>query len=395
MKINILSDIPKIEGKKILVRVDFNVPYKDGKIQDDTRMVESLNTINYLRLKKGKVIILTHLGRPKGVDENLRLKKIAEHLEKLIEVPVKYVDEVIGEKVKSEIDKMKDGDVLMLENVRFHKEEEECEDGFTKKLSELGEIFVNDAFGTAHRRHSSTAGLADYLPAYGGLLIEKEINALSPLIESEPIRPLTMIFGGAKIDTKIGIIKNFLNKADYFLLGGGIANTFLAAAGFNVGESLFEREKLETAREIMLLCEKNRERFLLPHDVVVASEVKEDAETAHVPIEDVLGDMKILDIGKWTVEKYRDIIRKSGTIIWNGPLGLYEIKPFQEGTHAIADEIGNLDCVSIIGGGDTADCIKQLNIPVKAFTHVSTGGGACIEFLEGKVLPGIAVLLKK
>jgi len=397
MQINTLQDIPEIKGKKILLRVDFNVPLKEnGEVQDDTRIAEALHTINYLRLKGGKIIIISHLGRPDGeVKEDMRLTKVAKHLEKLLEHPVKKLNEVIGENVKKEIDKMKDGEIAMLENVRFEKGEEKCEENFTKELASLGDIFVNDAFGTAHRRHASTAGLADYLPAFSGLLIEKEVKALSKVLDEEPIRPLTMIFGGAKIDTKIGVIKHFINKADYFLMGGGIANTFLHAAGYEVGQSLCERNKAETAREIMLSCEKNKEKLVLPHDVVVASELTKDPETAHVGVEDIMGDMKIFDIGKWTADKFCNIIEKSGTVIWNGPVGLYEHPPFHEGSRMIADCLARHECLSIIGGGDTVDCIKRLNIPIEAFTHVSTGGGACIEFLEGKSLPGIECLLKK
>lgn len=397
LQIRTLQEIPEIKGKKILLRVDFNVPVskETGDIQDDTRIVESLNTINYLRLKGAKLIIMSHLGRPDGqVKEALRLTKVAQHLSKLIDTPVKKLDDCIGETVQKSISEMKDGEVVMLENLRFHAEEEKCEPNFTKELSNLGDIFVNDAFGTAHRRHSSTAGLADHLPAYGGLLIEKEMKALSPLLTDTIARPLTMIFGGAKIDTKIGIIKNFLNKADYFLVGGGLANTFLHAAGYNVGESLCDKDKTEFAQEIMLECEKDREKFVLPKDVVVADEVSDTAETVTVPIQDVIGKMKILDIGKLSADRYCEIIEKSGTVIWNGPVGVAEYKPFQEGSRSIADCLANHDCTSIVGGGDTADCIKRLNIPVEAFTHVSTGGGACIEFLEGKPLPGIEVLKK-
>lgn len=398
MEIKTLQDIPEIQGKKVLLRVDFNVPIskETGEIQDDTRIVESLNTINFLRLKGAKLIIMSHLGRPDGqIKEDLRLTKIAKHLEKLIDHPVKKLDETLGDAVNDEIYRMKDGDVLMLENLRFHPEEEMCEENFTKELASLGEIYVNDAFGTAHRKHASTAGLADYLPAYGGLLIEKEMKALAPLLTDNIARPLTMIFGGAKIDTKIGLIKNFINKADYFLMGGGLANTFIAASGYNVGESLWEKDKVELAREIMLECEKDREKFILPKDVVVADSVSEDAETATVPIQDVIGSMKILDIGRLSIDRYCEIIEKSGTVIWNGPLGVAEYKPFQHGSREIADCIANTECTSVIGGGDTADAIKRLNIPVEAFTHISTGGGACIEFLEGKVLPGIQALLKK
>lgn len=397
MKIRTLNEIPEIKGKRILLRVDFNTPIskETGEIQDDTRIVESLNTINYLRLKGAKLIIMSHLGRPDGqVKEELRLTKVAKHLEKLIEIPVKKVDDVLGEKVKKAVEEMRDGDILMLENLRFHAEEEKCEPNFTKELANLGDIFVNDAFGTAHRRHASTAGLADHLPAYGGLLIEKEMKALSPLLTDNIARPLTMIFGGAKIDTKIGIIKNFINKADYFLVGGGLANTFLHAAGYNIGESLCEKDKQKLAQEIMLECEKDREKFILPKDVVVAEEISDNAETATVPIQDILGNMKILDIGKLTADRYCEVIERSGTVIWNGPVGVTEYKPFQQGSRMIADCLANHDCTSIVGGGDTADCIKRLNIPVEAFTHVSTGGGACIEFLEGKPLPGIEILKK-
>jgi phosphoglycerate kinase len=397
MQIRTLPEIADIKGKKILLRVDFNVPIskETGEIQDDTRIVESLNTINYLRLKGAKVIIMSHLGRPDGqVKEELRLTKVAAHLSKLIDTPVRKMDDILSDEVKKVVKEMKDGEVLMLENLRFRAEEEKCELNFTKELASLGDIFVNDAFGTAHRKHASTAGLADYLPAYGGLLIEKEMKALSPLLSDDIARPLTMIFGGAKIDTKIGIIKNFINKADYFLMGGGLANTFLAAAGYNVASSLFEKDKIELAQEIMLECEKDREKFILPKDVVVAEEVSDNAETATVPIQDVIGDMKILDIGRLAADRYCEVIEKSGTVIWNGPLGVTEYKPFQQGSRTIAECLANHNCTSIVGGGDTADCIKRLNIPVEAFTHISTGGGACIEFLEGKPLPGIEILKK-
>ena len=396
MKIRTLKNIPKIKGKKVLLRVDFNVPLKkNGEVQDDTRMVESLPTIKYLQKKGAKIIIVSHLGRPDGkVKNELRLTKIAKHLQKLLKKPVKKVDEVIGPKVEKAIAGLKDGQILMLENVRFHKEEEKCEKKFTKALASLADIFVNDAFGTAHRRHASTAGVADYLKAYAGLLMEKEIKHLSPIIESKPKKPLTIIFGGAKIDTKIGIIKNFIKKADYFLMGGALANTFLYAAGYNVAKSLYEEDKQNIAREIMLECEKDKEKFVLPHDVVVACDISDKAKVAHVPVQDVMGDMKILDIGKWTAEKYCNIIAKSKTVIWNGPLGLCEFKPFQQGTETIAKFLAKSKCISILGGGDTAVSLKRLKIPTTKFTHVSTGGGACLEFLSGEKLPGIEVLKK-
>lgn len=391
MKIKTLKDIKDLKGKTVLLRVDFNVPLKeDGDVQDDTRMTEALPTIEHLQKAGAKTVIISHLGRPGGeVKEELRLTKVAKHLEKLIKKPIKKLDDILGKEVEEEVKKMKDGEIAMLENIRFRKEEKACDEKFTKQLSELGDIFVNDAFGAAHREHASTAGLARHLPAYGGLLMEREVAALSPILEEEPVRPLTMIFGGAKIDTKIGVIKNFLEKADYFLIGGALANTFLAAAGYNVGKSLYEEDKVEVAREIMLECEKNRERFIIPHDVVVADEISEKAETADLPIEDVMDEMKILDIGKWTAEKYANIITDSGTVIWNGPLGLCEYEPFQNGTKQVAKALAKHNCTSILGGGDTADALKRLTIPAAAFTHISTGGGACLEFLSGKKLPGL------
>lgn len=394
MKIRKLKDIPEIKGKKILLRVDFNVPLKEnGDIQDDTRIAESLPTIQKLQKEGARIIILSHLGRPDGkIDEKLRLTKIAQHLSKLLGKDVKKSSTILGEESQKLISKMVDGDIVMLENIRFVPEEEKCETEFTKKLAKLGEIFVNDAFGTAHRKHASTAGLADYLPSYAGLLMEKEITALSPLLSDKIKKPLVMIFGGAKIDTKIGVIKNFIDKADYFLMGGALANTFLAAAGYNVANSLYEKDKIKIAREIMLECEKHQEKLVLPHDVVAANKISDYAKTLHLPIEDVMGNVKILDIGKWTAEKFCNVIAKAGTVIWNGPLGLSEYKPFQEGTKTVAAFLAKQKCVSILGGGDTADAINRLKIDEKGFSHISTGGGACIEFLSGEKLPGIEVL---
>ncbi len=393
MKIKTIKEIKDLKGKKVLLRVDFNVPMQNGEIQDDTRITQSLETIKYLKTQGAALIIMSHMGRPKGkIVEELRLTKAAKHLSKLLNTPVKKTENVLDDKVKEEAKKLKNGEILMLENTRFRPEEKDCDPAFTKELASLGDIFVNDAFSAAHRKHATTVGLADHLPTYAGFLMQREIEALSPIIEEEPIRPLTLIFGGAKIDTKIEVIKSFIDKADYFLIGGALANTFLVAAGFNVGKSLYEKDKVEIAREIMLECEKNRERFIIPHDVVVADEISETAETAHLPIEDVMDNMKILDIGKWTAEKFNNIIEKSGTVIWNGPLGLYEHKPFQNGTKLVASSLARHNCTSIIGGGDTADALKRVNVPAGGFTHISTGGGACLEFLSGKKLPGIEIL---
>ncbi len=395
MKIKSLKDIPQLQDVKVLLRVDFNVPINENQITDDTRIYESLPTINHLTENGAKVIIVTHLGRPKGqVVEKLRLNLVAKKLEELLERQVTKLDQSIGDEVEKAVDQMQKGEIILLENIRFEAGEEKNDPKFAKKLADLADIYVNDAFGTAHRAHASTAGVAKFLSAYAGKLMTKEIAALSPLVEGEMIKPVTMILGGAKIDTKIGLIKHFINKVDYFLLGGGLANTFLYAAGYEIGESLSEKDKKEIAQEIMLECEKNHEKFILPHDVVAASKISNDADTADVPVEDIIGDMKILDIGKWTAEKYCDIITKSGTVIWNGPLGVAEYKPFQYGTKTIAECIAKHKCDSIIGGGDTSDAISKVNIPAEKFTHISTGGGACIEFLEGKELPGIKPLIK-
>lgn len=393
MGIKTLKDIKDLKGKKVLLRTDFNVPMKDGEIEDDTRIKESIPTIEHLIKMGAKIIIISHLGRPKGkIVEELRLTEISKHLSKLIGKDVRKSEDVTGANTSKMVESMKEGDVIVLENIRFMAEEEACEENFTKKLASLGEIFVNDAFGTAHRNHASTSGIAKHLPAYAGLLMEKEILELSKVKNAG--KPLTMIFGGAKINTKIGIIKHFISKADFFLMGGGLANTFLSAAGYNVGASLYEKDKEDIAREIMLECEKNKEKFLLPSDVVVAEEIKEDAETLNIPIQDVMGNMKILDIGKQSIDRYIEIINKSKTIIWNGPVGLYEMVPFKEGTKKIAEAIAKSNAVSILGGGDTADAISKMGIPKKSFTHISTGGGAAIEFMSGEKLPAVEAIRK-
>lgn len=393
MNINTLKDIKELKGKKVLLRTDFNVPMQNGNIEDDTRITEALPTIKHLIEQGAKIIIITHLGRPDGeIVEELRVDEIGVRLGELLNINVKKSNDSIGPDAKELIAAMEDGEIVLLENIRFHKEEEENDDEFSKKLASMGEIFVNDAFGTAHRAHCSTTGIAKLLPSFAGLLMEKEINALSSVKDAK--RPLTMIFGGAKIDTKIGIIKHFISKADYFLMGGGIANTFLSAAGYNVANSLFEKDKEQIAREIMLECEKNEEKFILPKDVIVASEISEDAETLDIPIQDVIGDMKILDIGKHSIDRYIEVINKSETIIWNGPIGLYEMKPFREGTRAIAEAIAQSNATSILGGGDTADAISKIGIDKDKFTHISTGGGAAIEFLSGETLPAVEYLKK-
>jgi len=392
MNIKSIKDLD-LNEKKVLVRVDFNVPLENGTVSDDTRIRATLPTIQHLLEGNAKIILMTHLGRPKGEKvEELKLNPVAEYLSQLIKVPVIKLDDCIGDNVKAAVNSMQPRDILVLENTRFHKEEEICDEIFSKELADLGDIFVVDSFGTAHRKHASTYGISKHLPTYAGLLMEKEINALTAITKDTP-SPLTIIMGGSKIDTKIGLMKNFLNKADYFLVGGGLANTFLSASGFNVGKSLYQPDKTELAQEIMLEAEVLEGEFLLPEDVIVADEISDDAKTLDLPIRDVIGDMQILDLGIKSIEKFEEVINKSKTIVWNGPVGLYEKKPFSEGTKRIAQAVANAkDAKTIIGGGDTIDAIKEFGIDLNSFTHVSTGGGAMLQFLEGTILPGVEIV---
>jgi len=397
MNIKTLKEIKSLKGKKILLRVDFNVPINaKNKIQDDSRIKESLPTIKYLIENEAKIIILSHLGRPEGkIVESLKLDLVAKHLGKLLKKRVKKLNDTIGNEVEKEIGKMKNKDIIVLENVRFYPEEEKNDKKFSKELAQLADFYVNDGFGVSHRAHSSTEGITQYLPSFGGFLMEKEIINLSEITEKEAIRPFMMIFGGSKIDTKIGLLKKFINKCDYVFIGGALANTFLAAAGYNIGKSLYEENKIEIAREIMLEFEKNHEKLILPHDVEVVDEISEKAVNINIPIQDVTDKMIIADVGKWTTEEVCLLIKKCGTVVWNGPLGICEYKPFQDATKDIANTIAETNCVSIIGGGDTVDALKKVKANFKKYTHISTGGGACMEFLEGKILPGIKPLLKK
>jgi phosphoglycerate kinase len=332
---------------------------------------------------------MSHLGRPEGkVVEELRLTKIAAHLEKLIKQPVKKLDECVGEQVQNAVEQMQEGEIIMLENVRFHDEEEKNDPKFIQQLAALGDIFVNDGFGVSHRSHASCYGISTVLPSYAGLLIEKEIKAMGGLLESRE-KPFTLILGGAKIKDKLGIIRNFMDRADYFLIGGGIANTFLYAKGMNVGASLCEKEMKETALDIMQKMEEKGKKFILPEDVVVATEMSNSAKADVIKAESVQNEMKIFDIGPETTKKYTDIIGQSKTIFWNGPMGLSEYTPFENGTREVAKAIASTQCTSVIGGGDSAEIIKKLGFTEEQFTHISTGGGASLEFLSGKQLPGL------
>lgn len=384
-----------LDGKRVLLRLDLNVPLDEhGIISDDTRIVKCLPTIKYLVDHHAKVIILSHLGRPKGeVVEKLRLKPVSSRLSQLIGLDVKQSSECIGSKVTELVNSLNPGEVCMLENTRFYPEEENNDYKFANKLAKLGDIFVSDAFGTVHRAHASTVGIAHFLPSYAGFLLDKELKMLSPLL-TNPASPLSIVVGGAKIDTKIGLIKKFLDIADNILVGGGLANTFLAAEGYDVGDSLFEKDKVDLAGDLLIESKTKKASILLPTDVVVADRISEDAKTNNTLVNNVPHGMKILDIGNDTIENYATVLRSSRTVVWNGPLGLYEVSPFANGTREIANIIAKSGATSILGGGDTVDAINQFHIDESRFTHVSTGGGAMLEFLQGDVLPGVDVLLK-
>lgn len=400
MKLKTIENISELKGKRVILRVDFNTPLTDPdsngdrQVADNTRIKEALPTIKYLAKRGARVVIITHLGRPDGkIVDSLVVDPVAKELKKLLKKHIEKLDAVTTDTVHEKIKKMKNGDIIMLENIRFRAEEEKCDPQYTKELANMADIFVNDAFGTAHRKHTSTAGLADFLPAYAGFLMQKEIEALSKMVEN-PEHPMTIIFGGAKMDSKIGVIKNFIGKADHILVAGGIGNTFLTASGYNLGESLVQHDKTDLAREIMMECQEYKTKIVLPHDLVVADELSDTAETANVAVEDIEGDMKAFDLGKWSTEKFCNMIEDSKTVIWNGPVGVFEKKPFEKGTRLIAECIANHKCTSIIGGGDTINAIKKFKLKEKSFTHISTGGGASLEFLEGKILPGIEPLIE-
>lgn len=384
----------ELKGKRVLVRVDFNVPIKNGVITDDRRIKEALPTIKYLVDRNAKVILVSHLGRPKGFQDDLRLDPVAKRLEELLGKPVKKLNDCVGEEVEKEINAMKDGDVVLLENIRFYKEEEANDPEFAKKLAKLADLYVNDAFGTAHRAHASTAGVANYIPGVAGLLMKKEIEIMGKALE-DPERPFVCILGGAKVSDKIGVIRNLINKVDVLLIGGGMMFTFLKALGYEIGKSIVEDDKLDLAKELMNLAKEKGVKLVLPLDAVVVKEIKEDAPITVKDAEKFEKDDIGVDIGPKTIQIFKEEILKAKTIVWNGPMGIFEIPPFAKGTKAIAEAIAeNRDCISIVGGGDSAAAIQMLGLEDK-FTHISTGGGASLEFLEGKELPGVAVLQDK
>lgn len=384
------------EGKRALVRCDFNVPMEDRKITDDGRIRAALPTIKYLVEAKAKVILMSHLGRPKGEPKaQFSLSKVADRLQELAGQPVKFAqsDVVVDDSVRKIASELQNGEIMLLENVRYRKEETDNDLHFAKELSELGDIFVQEAFGTAHRAHASTAGVAEYLPAVSGFLIEKEVKFLGDAV-AEPKRPFVAIMGGAKVADKIKVIDNLLEKVDTLIIGGGMSYTFFKAKGYEIGSSILDENGIELANEIMDKANKLNKDLVLPVDIVVADKFENDANTKTVDAENIPSDMMGLDIGPKTIEIFNKKISEAKTVVWNGPVGVFEMESFAKGTRAVADALAESDCISIIGGGDSAAAIKKFGLEDK-MTHISTGGGASLEFLEGKELPGIAVIEDK
>ena len=385
-----------VSGKRVIVRVDFNVPLdkETGAITDDKRITAALPTIKYLVDNNAKVILVSHLGRPKnGPEAKFSMKPAAERLAELLGKPVTLAADVIGEDAKAKAAALKDGEILMLENVRFHKEETKNDPKFAAELASMADLYVNDAFGTAHRAHASTAGLANFLPSACGYLIQKEIDVIGGALDN-PARPFVAILGGAKVSDKIGVITNLLDKADTIIIGGGMAYTFIGAMGGTVGNSLFEADKVELAKELMAKAEEKGVKLLLPEDTVVADDFSNDANSKVVPTMEIPDGWEGLDIGPKTIEKFSAAIKEAKTVIWNGPAGVFEFDNFAVGTKALAKAIAESDAISIIGGGDSAAAIQKLGFADQV-THISTGGGASLEYIEGKVLPGIDCLSDK
>ena len=382
-----VKNLQDLNGKRVLVRVDFNVPLKNGQITDDTRIRAALPTINYLLSQGASVVLMSHLGRPKGVDPSQSLKPAADRLSELLHRPVQFAEDCVGEVAESRSRALKPGDVLVLENLRFHKAEEKNDPDFAKQLAAHGDIYVNDAFGSAHRAHASVEAVAHFLPAAAGFLMEKEINYLGGVLDN-PQRPFVAILGGAKISDKLPVIENLAKLADKLIIGGGMANTFLKAEGYEMGDSLVENEAIEQARELLATCSG---KLILPVDAVVADAFSNDANSETVSVGGVKPGWRILDIGPHTIIKYIDALKGARTIFWNGPMGVFEFPRFATGTTEIAKAVAASGATSVIGGGDSVAAVEQAGV-ADQISHISTGGGASLEFMEGKVLPGVAAL---
>ncbi len=380
------------KGKKVLVRVDFNVPLEDGEVTDNNRIEAALPTIKFLINEDAKVILMSHLGRPKGeVKDEFKMDPVGKELANLLNKKVFKVDDCIGDEVQKAVGNMGNGDVVLLENTRFYPGEKANDPEFAKKLAANADIFVLDAFGAAHRAHASTVGVTEYLPSAAGFLLMRELNALGDVMDN-PASPFVAIMGGAKISGKISVIENLLDKVDYILTGGGIANTFLKAQGYEVGESLVEDDKLETARELINKAKEKNVILLVPKDVVIADKFAKDANAKEVGVTEIPTDWQILDSGgSQTLEEYTKIIKQAKTVIWNGPIGVFEFDKFAKGTNAIAKALAETDAKTVIGGGESAAAVKKAGL-IDKMTHVSTGGGASLRFFEGKPLPAVEAL---
>ena len=389
-----LEDID-VTSKKILVRVDFNVPINDdGTISDDSRVQSCLPTIKYLMEHHARIILCSHFGRPEGkVVEYLRLAPIAGRLSELLGKPVEALRDCIGPEVKSAVDKLTNGDIILLENLRFHPEEEANDTNFAQTLAGLADIYVNDAFGTSHRTHASVVGIAEFLPAVSGYLMDKELSFLSGALEN-PKRPFAAVVGGAKLSGKLGVLANIIQKVDILIIGGGMAATFIKSQGYGIGNSMFESDKLDYVKKLIAEAESSKVRLLLPQDVVVTQKLVTGSDILTVPVTEIPDAWLIADIGPNTIKVFSAELRNCRTVIWNGPMGVYEIPQSAKGTHSIARVLAEIESTTVIGGGSTAEVVIEMGLADK-ISHVSTGGGASLEFLEGKILPGIAVLHDK
>lgn len=385
----------ELKGKKVLVRCDFNVPMDENQnIRDNTRIIAALPTIKYLLENNCAIILCSHLGRPKGeFKPEFSLKPVAQELSKQLNQEIIMANDVIGEDAKTKAEKLQPGEILLLENVRFHKEETDNDTEFAKQLASMAEIYVSDAFGAVHRAHASTAGVAQYLPAVSGFLIEKELKFLGNAV-SNPERPFIAILGGAKVSDKIAVIDNLLEKVDTLIIGGGMAYTFFKAQGYEVGKSICELDKLELAKKLMEKAKEKGVKLMLPIDIKIGKECEIDTETRTVKYDEIPEGWEGLDIGEETIKLYAEELKKAKTVVWNGPLGVFELEPFAIGTNEIAKVLSEIEATTIIGGGDSASAVKKIGLQNK-ITHISTGGGASLEFLEGKKLPGIECLLNK